>query len=684
MIVRLLLAASLVGAAGDAWAQARATDPDDSQEIIVTGERVPRALRETPSSVVVVTQQDIEASGADRVDQILALVPNVQFGSGTEGPAIRGQDSTGVLRELFAFLGGTRPRATLTVDGRAVTYNEYVLGAASVWDVGRVEIFRSPQTTTQGRNSIAGAIFVNTNAPAFEWEGRARAIVGDFGTRQASAVVSGPIVADQVAVRVSGDIKLGRMASDMADGIPGADIDRDDHGVARVKLLAEPRALPGLRVEASYAHLRSQAPQFEAARAPFRERRFPVPERTNGVLRTQVDSVTALISYALTPALTSRTTFSYGDALVQRFGLPGLGRTRVNSDDVSAESILSWQPNDAFRLIGGVHYLTLDQDQFIDITGLNIGSGGFDDRQRSLGLFGEATWRPAPRVALTAGLRHQRDRQDREGQVGPVGPGISVDYDGRFDAWLPKVSVAYDLADKATIGLLVQRAFNPGGTTVNLATRRQDNFEAERLWNYEAFMRASFLGGRGTVAANLFYNDIEDAQRPQTIEFIAPNGQPFRTTEVANAPSAESFGLEVELGWRASPRLAMRLGVGLLRTHIGRTLAFSDPIRDKEFQRSPDLSAAAAIDWSPIDDLRLSAQLRTHSGYFSDDANTPSLRIRGSTVVNARASYTIGRAMLFGYVRNAFDRFYLTHLFNPTFATPGDPRELGVGIEARF
>ena len=497
MIVRLLLAASLVGAAGDAWAQARATDPDDSQEIIVTGERVPRALRETPSSVVVVTQQDIEASGADRVDQILALVPNVQFGSGTEGPAIRGQDSTGVLRELFAFLGGTRPRATLTVDGRAVTYNEYVLGAASVWDVGRVEIFRSPQTTTQGRNSIAGAIFVNTNAPAFEWEGRARAIVGDFGTRQASAVVSGPIVADQVAVRVSGDIKLGRMASDMADGIPGADIDRDDHGVARVKLLAEPRALPGLRVEASYAHLRSQAPQFEAARAPFRERRFPVPERTNGVLRTQVDSVTALISYALTPALTSRTTFSYGDALVQRFGLPGLGRTRVNSADVSAESSLSWQPDDAFRLIGGVHYLTLDQDQFIDITGLNIGSGGFDDRQRSLGLFGEATWRPAPRVALTAGLRHQRDRQDREGQVGPVGPGISVDYDGRFDAWLPKVSVAYDLADKATIGLLVQRAFNPGGTTVNLATRRQDNFEAERLWNYEASRAPRSWAGAG-------------------------------------------------------------------------------------------------------------------------------------------------------------------------------------------
>jgi outer membrane receptor protein involved in Fe transport len=39
---------------------------------------------------------------------------------------------------------------------------------------------------------------------------------------------------------------------------------------------------------------------------------------------------------------------------------------------------------------------------------------------------------------------------------------------------------------------------------------------------------------------------------------------------------------------------------------------------------------------------------------------------------------------LFGYVRNAFDAFYLTYLFTPTFGTPGDPREIGIGIEARF
>lgn len=686
LVLSIVTAASLP--MDGVWAQASAPVETPPPEIVVTGERVDRSILETASSVAVIGAETIDGMAADQVDQLLSLTPNVQLGSGTEGPTIRGQDSTGVVRELFAFLGGARPRATLTVDGRAVTFHEYVHGAASIWDLERVEIFRSPQTTTQGRNSIAGAIFVNTGDPTYAWEGRARAIVGDFGARQASAVVSGPIVAHQLAIRASGDVKLGRNSSDMADGIPGADIDRDDHGAARIKLLAKPRALPGLRLEASFAHVESQAPQFEIVAAPFEERRFPVPLRTNGVIRTSVDSLTTLISYELDQALTSKTTLSYGDAQIDRFGLPGLGRAHTDSDDYSIESILSWQPSGPMQMLGGVHYLTLRQVQSLDITGLMIGTGGFSDRQASLGIFGETTWQPAPQLAITAGVRYQRDSQDREGQIGPLGPGISLDYDETFDAWLPKVSVSYELSETTTAGILVQRAYNPGGTTISLRTRREDSFEAESLWNYEVFARASFAGGRGTLAANLFYNDMSDAQRPQRIEFVLPNGLPFSETQVANAPSAESYGLELDLGWRASNRFSIRAGLGLLETKVTRTLLASDPIAGKSFQRAPNVSASAAIDWRPIEALRLSAQLRANSSYFSDDANDPALRVHGSALVNARAAYTRGPVTVFGYVRNLFDEFVPTSLIRPAvgtiYASVFDPRELGVGIEGRF
>ena len=66
-----------------------------------------------------------------------------------------------------------------------------------------MEVFRGPQTTTQGPNSIAGTIFVDTNDPTYEQEIRARGLLGNFNTQQASATLSGPFIRDRLAYRVS-------------------------------------------------------------------------------------------------------------------------------------------------------------------------------------------------------------------------------------------------------------------------------------------------------------------------------------------------------------------------------------------------------------------------------------------------------------------------------------------------
>jgi outer membrane receptor protein involved in Fe transport len=492
------------------------------------------------------------------------------------------------------------------------------------------------------------------------------------------------VIPDQLAFRVSGDLRLSRMASDMADGIEGADIDRDDYGIARVKLLFTPGSLPGVRVETSYVHNGSQAPQFEAVSAPFRERRFPTPERTNGVMRVNSDSLTTRVSVGLRPGLSSALTLSLGDADLRRFGLPGLGLTQVDNKDGSAEAVLRWQPQRPLQLLAGVHGLVTRQLQSIDITGLGVGKGDFRDRQSSLGLFSEASWRPLPPLTITAGVRYQRDSQDRSGAVGSGPGGLNVDYNERFSAWLPKLSVAFALSAGATAGLLVQRAYNPGGTSVSLARRSEDRFDAEKLRNLEAFFRASFGEGRGSLSANVFHNDIKDAQRQLTVPVSVPGGGILFTTEFANAPEAETYGLEAEIGWRWAQRLWLRGGLGLLRTKLRRTIVDTDPTFGREFQRSPRLSTVAAIDWRPANPWRLSAQIRHHSAYFSDDANTALRRIEPATIVDLRAAWTRRRATMFGYVRNAFDAFALSYLFTPTFGTATDPREVGVGLEARF
>lgn len=681
VIGRLSLPAVAVGLALSSDL-AEASEVATLQEIVVTGERLQRPLSETASSVVVTTGKMIEAlAGADRVEQLLSLVPNVQYGSGGAGPTIRGQDSTGVLRDLPAFLGGTRPRVTLQVDGRAVSFNEFVFGLASVWDVDQVEVYRSPQTTTQGRNSIGGAIFIETRDPEYAWEGRVRVLGGNYDTWQGSAVVSGPLVADQLAFRIAGDLRTSRPTSDIADFVVGASPDQDDYGMIRVKLLAEPKAVPGMRLLTTYAHVDSTMPQIEGVRFPFEARRDPAP--TYGVFSTNVDSLTGVLDYELAPTLGSKTTLSWGDASIERFAPPGLGQTQTHSRDFSAESLLNWIPTQSVQLLGGVHYLGSHLDQFINLSAV-LGEGNFTDRQESLGLFGEVTYQPSSRLSLTAGLRHERDSQDRQGLLGAPGTGFPIDFNETFEAWLPKISAAYNITGDFKVGVLVQRAFNPGGTTLNFDTGEQDEFGAEALWNYEVFARASFAGGRGTLGANLFYNDISDAQRARRRAYTVPGGATAFWAEISNVPVAESHGLEVELGWSVGTRLLLRAGLGLLDTRIVETTNPADPLRNNEFQRSPALTASAAIDWRPTDRWRLSTQVRHNSDYFSDDANTPSLRITGTTVLDARASYEKGRWSVFGYVRNAFDTFYLTELFSPIYGTAGNPREFGFGVEARL
>ncbi|WP_369025459.1 TonB-dependent receptor [Qipengyuania sp. RANM35] len=676
--VLVLAGVALPGAAA---AQDSAGDrPTDASRIIVTGERIPRTQADTASSVSLVSGDDAEKASADRLDQILALVPNVQLGTGEEGPAIRGQDSTGQLRNLFAFLGGARPRVTLQVDGRPVSFYEFISGSQSAWDIAQVEVFRSPQTTTQGRNSIAGAIFVTSKAPTPDWEGRARAIVGDFDTRQFSAMVSGPLVEDQIAFRASGDVRFSTVSSDMTDGIPGADIDRDDYGTARLKVKVTPTSLPGASVETTLAYTRSQAPQFEGVSKPFEDRKLPIPNQMIGVMKVEATSLTSRAEIEMTRGLRSTLTVSYGDAVLRRFGLPGLGKTRADTSDFSVEQTLRWQPSTAFDLVVGANRLTQDQTQSIDITGLGIGTGKFDDEQDSLGFFGEANWHLLPTLSLIAGLRYQRDRQIRVGNVGT----IMLDYDRTFDAWLPKVSLAYEPNPDFTAGLLVQRAYNPGGTSISFRRRAEDSFEAEKLWNYELFMRVRSSDGRASFAANAFYNDISDAQRSQLVPFTLPTGEVTYFSEFANAPAARSYGLEAEIAWRVNDRLDARLGMGLLDTKVTETVTPRDSTLGKEFQRSPGLSAMAAIDWRPVDRFELSAQIRHHSSYYSDDANNQTLRISPSTILDARVEYEFGSVSVFGYARNLFDEFSLTYLITPNFGTAIEPREAGVGVEARF
>lgn len=662
-------------------------DADGSSDIVVTGERVSRSKHQTATSVAIETGESIEAQASpDRIEQLLEAIPNVQLGSGGEGPTIRGQDSTGVVRDLPAFLSGTRPRTTVSIDGRSATYYELAFGLTSLWDVDRVEVFRSPQTTTQGRNSIGGAIFVETKDPAFDWEGKARLLSGNHETRQASVVVSGPIVDEQLAFRLSGDLRRSRTASRLTSTAVGINANRDDFELVRLKLLARPRTLSDVGIDLTYSHGRSQMPQIEGVRAPFEDRRDP--NATYGIFAITVDSLTGRFLYEHADDFEARTTLSFGKADIRRHAPSGFGEADIDTTDLSVEPVFVWRFAGGASLTGGLHFTRATLDQFIDLA-VQVqvqGSGVFDDVQNSLGAFGEAALPLAPTLSLTAGIRYQRDRQVRQGGLTGKAISLPLDYRRKFEGLLPKISVAWDMTPDLRLGVLAQRASNPGGININTNRARLEPFDAERLWDFEVFIRSRLDEGRLVLSANAFHYEMRDAQRTQTVAVLQPDGRVATSSQVDNAPRAWTKGLELEVDWRLGDRIHLRGAIGLLDTRVTRTLDKTDPISGKQFQRSPHFSGSASLVWNPSPMVMISGQVRGNSSYYSDDLESAERRIAGSTIVDAKGSWTVGRATLFGYVRNLFDEFHLTYLFQSTtgLATAGEPREFGLGIEALF
>lgn len=672
----------------DEQAQVQAKDPSHQEQqpaelgaVMVTGERVGRALEDTAASVEVFDDNRLaELPGAERIEQVLDGIPNLQRGAGETGVTIRGQDTTGVLIGANAFLGGTRPRATLQIDGRALNFNEFIYGLTSIWDVEQIEVFRGPQTTTQGRNAIAGSVFVKTKDPTFEPEGSGRFIAGNYDTRQASFALSGPLVDNQLAARIAVDWREhdSWMKYTAPDVFEGVDREDDNYANARAKFLYVPAAIPELDVLLTLSHVESSNPQGETADEPYADR---VQNVQNGAhWKTDVDSVILETNYALDDAWELSFTGTLADSESERFASRGFGTALVEAEEYSVEGVARFNPSGgSVRGLLGVSYFVADQDESSDLSAF-LGFGDFTDKQNSSGVFAEMTFDATSRLHLTVGGRWQQDEQERSGTLGPV----SLDYDETFDAFLPKAEIAYDLRENVVIGASARKGFNPGGTTVSFTTGEIDEFDEETLWSYELFSRATLAGGDLVLSGNLFFTDFTDAQRPQITLVTLPGGITAETTEFANAPKAESYGLEFSSLWRATDTLQVRALLGYLETEITETVLPDDPMLGKEFQRAPNFTASLGLNYLPTHALTVDLDARYNSSYYSDDANTPEFEIDSVTVLDARVGYDFGNIEAFAYVRNLADKTYQLWQFRPGNSWLGDPREYGIGMEANF
>ncbi|MFD1226286.1 TonB-dependent receptor [Pseudochrobactrum kiredjianiae] len=655
--------------------------------IVITGEKLERDLQKTATSVTIISGTTIakEKTGDTSVSEVIKEIPNVMYSDTVSAPIIRGQDTQGPNNGQNVFWGGTVPRATINLDGHYLNYNEYFFGATSVWDLDNIEVFRGPQTTSQGANAIAGAIVVNTKDPTFTPEAAYQAEIGNYNAKRTSFMLSGPLYKDELAARLAVDYSGRDTFIDyISPAFQHGDTNQNFRALnARFKMLWQPAELSGFEAKLTYSHNATNRPSQEAASAPFNELEHATTTMPSWKQHTNTGILD--LSYELDNGIRLFNQTQYSASGVNRItGLVNNGDADINQTNISNESRVNFgSQDDTISGVAGIFYAHTKSDETLYLRGISA----FDDKKDNIGVFTEVSYKLTDQWTATGGLRYQQDKIRRNGTS--VMAAEPVNYDEIFSAVLPKLSLAYDVTPDLTFGGLINRGYNPGGVSLYInpaaTSSRWQSFKEETLWNYELFTRAKLLDDRLTVNGNVFYMDMKNTQYNIPVEVSTGVFQSY----TINAEKTHSYGMELGLDYQLLDNLTVKSSAGILRTKID-TISNNVAYEGNEFAKSPGYMFSIGASWDVTDKFNVSGQVRHVDGYFSDIANTPTFWMKPYTVADARMSYAFTEEVeLYGFVKNIFNERAPTYMqtnrgIGGVEASMTLPRMFGVGIKGSF
>ncbi|MCF3649284.1 TonB-dependent receptor [Synoicihabitans lomoniglobus] len=701
----------------------------------ITGEKLGRTAQETQISVAALRGVELEQSTDTELSDIFARTANTY--ANASGFTIRGIPNTG-----FTFSEGS-DMATVLVDGATVDGQMLGFDGVSIWDIDQIEILRGPQSTTQGRNSMAGAVIARTKNPTFHWDGALRATYGEYDTRQLAFAVGGPLVPEALAFRFSLEDKYsdGALTNITRDE---DDWHRTDSTNLRGKLLFQPATWQGFSALLTYAQTESQngdrayaygstIPElyerlaYENTRNHFDTRSRTAAleinqEFSNGWLLTATTGWSDFLLDSLYDGdrnATEELLYGYGydnDSLTQEIRLLAKGDTwRALAGVYFADS------SRMFYSSGPFYYVIpspLDQ-----VFGLPTPSFALLDLQQNgliettnAALFVNGDWQPTDRWTFNLGARFDREKLDRtsgqnvvlaQGFPGAVAlmdvpsfgivAGMPADAvisaiaadasaggngEDTFKTFLPSAGITYHWTDTLSTGATVTRGYRSGGVSFNQKRAVIVPFDPEYTTNYELSFRSVWLDGKVVANANAFYVDWVDQQVSVQLS------SDIYDTQVANAGQSSYYGAELELredlggGWSAYQ------SIGHTRTRFDDFSSAAFDYSGNAFPNSPRWTASAGVSYSRRAGWFGHASVSYVSAAFTRPENDPDYLLPAHTVVNAKLGYRFGDWSVFAYANNLLDEDYLESLWEQSAtrfgAEPALPRVLGVGLDTTF
>jgi iron complex outermembrane receptor protein len=704
-----ILFAALIPSTGAFASQTGGDQPLD--EIVVTATLRSTTLEEMPGSVSVLSSTALHDAGQQHFEDVLPLVPNLNWAGDTSRPRyfqIRG------IGELQQYQGAPNPSVGFLIDD--IDFSG--LGsAATLFDVDRIEVLHGPQGTLYGANALAGLIYVKSADPADTFGGRAEFDAGGYNERSYGAVLTGPVSALDSSFRLA-------VQQYTSDGfyrnayLGRSNTDNRDELTLRGKWRYQPSDEWRIDLTLLRAQIDNGYDAFAIDNTRTTQSDHP------GADRQYSTGVSARSTYTGMGSVTLTTIATYADTKVNYGFDSDWGNPRLwapYTDDFTEDQVrhrstrslefrlgdtqaqesahgISWLVGVyAFELresltdtTAGTYVDPFDATQNSD--SLSVISSEY--RSRNGAVYGQLDGDLSKRARWSVGVRGERHTSRYSDTTTNLdAPTMANNFGPADNLWGGHASLDYRIADGQHVYALIARGYKASGFNLSPGLpANQLQFGPESDLNFEIGHKANMLDGRLRFDTSLFYMARHNEQL-LTGEQLDPSNPNTFIFFTGNAKSGFNYGLESTASWAATRSLEFGGSLGLLQTQYHGFVQNGVTLPDRALPHAPPWQAAVNATWrdprGPYARLDI-----TGMGSFFYDLPPNATRSSAYGLVNGKLGWDTPKWEVYLWGRNLLDKNYTVRGFyfgdeppdfpNKLYVQLGEPRNWGVHFTARF
>jgi len=713
-------------------ADAGATDANTLSEVVVTAQRKEESAQNVGIALSVISGEGLADKAITNVAGLQNAIPSLQvepaFGGGQPQFRIRG----------VGFLDYTSNNASpIGVSLDDVAFALPIQTAGQLFDVNRIEVLRGPQGTLYGRNTTGGQINFISNRPTAETHAGITAEYGSHNEVNAEGYVSGSIAPGllgrlSVATEQGGEWQRNRDT--------GQHLGNKDKIAGRGQLEWKPADLVDLRLGFHLAQDKSDETGLYLLK-PY--------TRTNalGVVTTTIPADTSryVTDWNLNPTfanliglrpgskpgvdnsnngvdlsanidfgsarLTSITAYNrmirreYGDWDATQYH-DSDEFFRSDLDVLSQEVRVASTGDGRLGWVGGVFYSDLDLHEkfysdFTDAKSIGgIALTQYEQKARSLGLFGQANYKFNDALKATLGVREDHETRELIGlNTGFLVPDIPSFTGGAINhsitSNLPsgKFEIDYTPQPGTLIYESISRGVKSGGFTAHntVAAPTAEPFEPEKLTAYEVGIKSDVTSTLRVDTAAFYYRYKGQQVLGKVLDTLSQS----YVGKFVNADSRLAGG-EIELEWRPLAGLSISQYAGFVEGYFTNKVLDSNAV---DYNGRPlsvpkwSLGGDVSYGWTAAD-YRITAESNysfhdTYSQFYllgSSDFTVPKYWLANANLSLSPASGAPWTLSLWG--RNIFDKSYdvTRNFFLPgtEVAQAGEPATFGIRVSYKY